>query len=40
MKKKGKSYDFQEIVNLFPGKYDESVVNESMRMLKISYNPF
>ena len=40
MKKKGKSYDFQEIVNLFPGKYDESVVSESMKLLNINYNPF
>ena len=40
MKKKGKSYNFQEIVNLFPGKYDESVVSESMKLLNINYNPF
>ena len=40
MKKKGKNYDFQEVVSLFPGKYDESVVNESMRLLNISHNPF
>ena len=40
MNKNGKVYDLQVILEMFPGKLEETIVKESKEILKISYNPF
>ena len=38
--RKDNIYDFQVVANLFPYKFDQTIVKQSMKLLKISHNPF
>ena len=40
MKKDFKSYNFQVILDLFPEKFDETIVSEAKKILNINHNPF
>ena len=40
MKKDFKSYNFQVILDLFPEKFDETIISESKKILNINHNPF
>ena len=33
-------YDFKAVENLFPGKFDQTIVKQSIKILNISQNPF